>query len=56
MQKHEVANIPLLFICLILIIGCGVLLFLKSDTKKWYIYLIIFAAVEAFSIIYLAFL
>ncbi len=55
MQKHEV-SIPLLFVCLILIILFGILSFMKRDTKNWYLYVLIFAAVEAISILYLAFL
>jgi hypothetical protein len=55
MTKHAV-SIPLLLICLVLIIALGILSFIKSDSKNWYIYILIFAAVEAFSIIYLAFL
>jgi len=56
MDKHAVTNIPLLFICLILIIACAVLSMLKRDSKQWYIYLIVLAALEAISIMYLAFL
>lgn len=56
MNKHEVTSIPLLFICLILIIACGILSFIKSDSKKWYIYLLALVAIEAISILYLAFL
>jgi len=56
MDKHQVTNIPILFISIILIIALGILSFFKADTKKWYIYIIIFAAIEAISIIYLAFL
>jgi len=56
MQKHEVTNIAVLFVCLIMIVILGILSFIKSDSKKWYIYIIVFAAVEVISIIYLAFL
>ncbi len=53
---HAVTNIPLLFICLILIIASAVLSMLKRDSKQWYIYLIALAVIETISIMYLAFL
>ena len=56
MTKHLVTSIPLLFACLVLIIIFGVLSFIKSDSKKWYLYLLALVAFEAISILYLAFL
>lgn len=55
MTKHAV-SIPLVIISIILIMALGILSFIKADSKQWYIYIIIFAAIEAISIIYLAFL
>ena len=56
MDKHAVTNKPLLFACMILIIVSAILSILKRDSKQWYIYLIALGALEAISIIYLAFL
>jgi hypothetical protein len=56
MDKHAVTNIPILFISMILIIALGILSYYKAETKQWYLYVLIFAAVEAIAIIYLAFL
>jgi len=56
MDKHAVTNIPVLFISIILIIALAIVSYIKNDSKQWYIYILIFALVEAVAIIYLAFL
>ncbi|MDP4220297.1 MAG: hypothetical protein Q8916_00865 [Bacteroidota bacterium] len=56
MDKHAVTNVPLLFLCLILIVALAIFSYLKRDSGKWYLYLVILVALETVSILYLAFL
>ncbi|MEI8134754.1 MAG: hypothetical protein WCH46_06705 [bacterium] len=56
MVKHEVPNLVVLMVCMGLILALGILSFRKAEASNWWLYLLIFAASVAGSIVYLVYL